>query len=97
MPDFTDLSAFAAIPRVGSLRLSPDGTWLAATVQATAGEPSRYVTSIWRIEVSGAAGAATGPARLTRSAEGEGGAAFLPDGSLLFTSGRPAPPPAGRR
>jgi dipeptidyl aminopeptidase/acylaminoacyl peptidase len=91
LPDLTDLSAFAAIPRVTSLRLSPDGTWLAATVQATAGEPARYVTSIWRIEVSGAGA----PARLTRSAEGEGGPAFLPDGSLLFTSRRPAPPAPG--
>ena len=29
--------------------------------------------------------------RLTRSAKGEGGAAYLPDGSLLFTSARPDP------
>ena len=29
--------------------------------------------------------------RLTRSAKGEGGAAFLPDGSLLFISARPDP------
>ncbi|HEY8199456.1 MAG TPA: alpha/beta fold hydrolase, partial [Candidatus Limnocylindrales bacterium] len=45
------------------------------------------------------------PRRLTRSAAGESGAAFLPDGSLLFTSARPDPdakpdeakdkPPAG--
>jgi dipeptidyl aminopeptidase/acylaminoacyl peptidase len=91
LPDFTDPSAFASIPRLGALRLSPDGTWLAATVQATAGEPPRYVTSIWRIPVSGAGS----PARLTRSAEGEGSPAFLPDGSLLFTSARPAPPAPG--
>ena len=31
-------------------------------------------------------------ARLTRSAEGEDNPAFLPDGSLLFLSARPAPP-----
>ena len=31
------------------------------------------------------------PARLTRSAKGETGAAFLPDGSVVFTSARPDP------
>jgi dipeptidyl aminopeptidase/acylaminoacyl peptidase len=88
---FTDLSAFAATPRVTGIRLSPDGAWLAATVQAVAGEPASYVSSIWRID---AADPGTRPARLTRSAEGESGPEFLPDGSLLFTSARPAPPAA---
>jgi dipeptidyl aminopeptidase/acylaminoacyl peptidase len=83
---FTDLSAFASLPRVTSLRLSPDGTWLAATVQTVTGEPGKYVTSIWRVEIAPEAR----PARLTRSAAGEGGPAFLPDGSLLFASRRPA-------
>jgi dipeptidyl aminopeptidase/acylaminoacyl peptidase len=83
---FTDLSAFAAVPRVTSLRLAPDGSWLAVTVQTVAGEPPKYVTSIWRIDA--APGGA--PVRLTRSAEGEGGAEFLSDGSLLFASRRPA-------
>jgi dipeptidyl aminopeptidase/acylaminoacyl peptidase len=84
--DFTDLSAFASLPRVTSLRLSPDGTWLAATVQMVTGEPGKYVTSIWRVEIAPDAA----PARLTRSAAGEGGPEFLPDGSLLFASRRPA-------
>jgi dipeptidyl aminopeptidase/acylaminoacyl peptidase len=83
---FADLAAFASLARVTSLRLSPDGTWLAATVQTTAGEPAKYVTSIWRVDTSPAGG----PARLTRSAEGEGGPEFLADGSLLFVSDRPA-------
>jgi dipeptidyl aminopeptidase/acylaminoacyl peptidase len=83
---FTDLAAFASLPRVTSLRLSPDGTWLAATVQTVAGEPGKYVTSIWRIETEPVAA----PARLTRSAAGEGGQEFLADGSLLFASRRPA-------
>jgi dipeptidyl aminopeptidase/acylaminoacyl peptidase len=89
---FTDLSAFVSQPRVTSLRLSPDGTWLAATVQTVAGEPAKYVTSIWRLETA-PEGA---PARLTRSAEGEGGPEFLADGSLLFASKRPAAPPRRR-
>jgi dipeptidyl aminopeptidase/acylaminoacyl peptidase len=88
---FTDLSAFASVPRLTGMRLSPDGTWLAATVQTAAGEPAKYVSSIWRIDT---AGADARPARLTRSAEGESGPQFLPDGSLLFTSARRAAPAA---
>ena len=75
-----------AIPRVGTLRLSPDGTWLAATVQMLSPDKKKYLTSIWRIDAQG------GPARrLTRSAAGEANPVFLPDGSLLFTSKRPDP------
>jgi dipeptidyl aminopeptidase/acylaminoacyl peptidase len=84
---FSDPSALAALPRVTSLRLAHDGTWLAATVQTVAGEPPASVTSIWRIPVAPGDGA---PARLTRSAEGEGAPEFLSDGSLLFASRRPA-------
>ena len=46
----------------------------------------KFSSSIWRI--------ATGDksaARLTRSAEGESSPEFLPDGGLLFLSGRPGP------
>ena len=83
---FHQLSDFVAIPRVGSIELSPDGTWLAATVQTLSPDKKKYQTSIWRIDPEG------GPARrLTRSAQGEGGPVFLPDGSLLFTSKRPDP------
>jgi dipeptidyl aminopeptidase/acylaminoacyl peptidase len=95
---FHDLGDYVAIPRVTGLRLSPDGTWLAAAVQTVGGEPRKYVTSIWRIPAG--QGQATGdngsPARLTRSADGEGAPEFLPDGSLLFISKRPDPGgPAG--
>src|SRR3984893_2427081 len=75
-----------AIPRVGALRLAPDGTGLAAAVQTLSADGKKYLTSIWRIDTQG------GPSRrLTRSAEGEGNPRFLPDGSLLFTSRRPDP------
>ena len=83
---FHDLSDYVGIPRVTGLRLSPDGGWLAASVQTLSGDRKKYVTSIWRIDARGGA-----PRRLTRSAEGEGSPRFLPDGSLLFTSKRPAP------
>jgi dipeptidyl aminopeptidase/acylaminoacyl peptidase len=83
---FHDLSDFVAIPRAGALRLSPDGTWLAAAIQALSPDRKKYLTSIWRIDVQGGP-----PRRLTRSGQGEGNPRFLPDGSLLFTSKRPGP------
>src|SRR5690242_18795019 len=83
---FSDLSDFVALPRVGALRLAPDGSWLAAAVQTLSPDRKKYLTSIWRIDAQG--GRAR---RLTRSAEGEGSPRFLPDGSLLFTSKRPDP------
>jgi dipeptidyl aminopeptidase/acylaminoacyl peptidase len=86
---FRNLSNYVAIPRVTALRLSPDGSWLAAAVQTIGGEPNKYLTSIWRIA---ALTPQDRPVRLTRSAEGEGDPEFLPDGSLLFVSKRPAPP-----
>jgi len=83
---FSELADYVAIPAVTSLRLSPDGSWLAATVQTLGPEPSKFGTSIWRID-AGAAPAS----RLTRSAEGESAPEFLADGSLLFVSKRPEP------
>jgi dipeptidyl aminopeptidase/acylaminoacyl peptidase len=83
---FHDLDDYLAIPRVTGLRLSPDGTWLAATVQTLSADRKKHVTSVWRIDAGG------GKARrLTWSADGEGSPRFLPDGSLLFTSKRHDP------
>ncbi|MGH3164432.1 MAG: S9 family peptidase [Trebonia sp.] len=84
MTPFHDLSDYLALPRMAGIRLSPDGTWLAASVQTLNTDRKKYVTSIWRIDVAGGP-----PRRLTRSAEGEANPRFLPDGSLLFTSKRP--------
>ncbi len=58
MTSFHDLSDYVAIPRVTALRLSPDGSWLAAAVQTAVGEPKKYLTSIWRIPVPAARGEA---------------------------------------
>jgi dipeptidyl aminopeptidase/acylaminoacyl peptidase len=88
---FADLREFIAIPRLTSLRLSPDGRWLAAVVQALDADGKKYGNSIWRIDTTADA---VPPVRLTRSAEGEAGPEFLPDGSLLFVSKRPGPPAA---
>jgi dipeptidyl aminopeptidase/acylaminoacyl peptidase len=83
---FDDLGDFVAIPRIGALRLAPDGSWLAAAIQTLSADGKKYLTSMWRIDPQG------GQARrLTRSAEGEANPRFLPDGSLLFTSKRPDP------
>lgn len=83
---FHDIYDYLAIPRVSTLRLAPDRTWLAACVQTLTADRKEYLTSIWRID------AGEGPSRrLTRSAEGEGNPRFLPDGSMLFTSKRPDP------
>jgi dipeptidyl aminopeptidase/acylaminoacyl peptidase len=89
---FDDLDEYVSIPRVSGLRLSPDGSWLAAEVQTASGQPRKYVTSIWRIDPAGDAGQPQAePVRLTRGADGEGHPEFLPDGSLLFTSKRRVP------
>ena len=47
---FHDLSDYVAIPRVTGLRLSPDGSWLAASVQTLSKDRKKFVTSIWRID-----------------------------------------------
>ena len=90
MTRFSDLSEYTAIPAVNSLCLSPDGSWLAAVVQTEGSDSKKYRTSIWRVDTGQA------PAvRLTRSADGEAGPAFLPDGSLLFVSKRAEPAASG--
>ena len=88
MTPFHDLQDYQALPRLGGLRLAPDGSWLAVTVSALAPDGRTFKPSIWRVDT-----AAGRPAvRLTRSAEGEDSPAFLPDGSLVFLSARAAPP-----
>jgi dipeptidyl aminopeptidase/acylaminoacyl peptidase len=92
---FHNLNDYIAIPRVTSLRLSPDGTWLAASVQTLSADRKKYITSMWRIDAGGGDAGGGKARRLTRSAEGEACPRFLPDGSLLFISKRPVQEPAG--
>jgi len=83
---FHDLDAYINLPRVTGLRLAPDGTWLAASVQVPAADREKFTSSLWRIDAEG------GPARrLTWSAEGEASPRFLADGSLLLISRRADP------
>ncbi len=102
MTPFHDLHNYMALPRLTGLRLAPDGRWLAASVSALSADGRTFKTSIWRIPAGPAQARPAEPAnlamprrravRLTRSAEGEDNPAFLPDGSLVFLSARPAPP-----
>ena len=93
MPDeptpspYADLDAYLDVPRASGLALSPDGTRLVTTVATLDPERTRAVTALWEVDPTGAAPAR----RLTRSAKGEGGPLFAPDGDLLFTSRRPDP------
>ncbi len=82
-----DLDRFLALPRVSGLALAPDGRRLVASVATVAGDGKRFASALWELDPGGR----RQPRRLTRSALGEGGAAFLPDGSLLFTSTRRDP------
>ena len=88
MTPFHDLHDYMSLDRLTGLRLAPDGSWLAVTVSALAPDGRTFKPSIWRVDTGGGRPAA----RLTRSAEGEDSPAFLPDGSLVFLSSRPAPP-----
>lgn len=84
---FHDLDVYVGLPRPAGLRLSPDGSRLVTAVSTLDPQRNRYVTALWEVDPTGGRPAR----RLTRSAKGETGAAFLPDGSLLFVSARPDP------
>ncbi|MFC4063119.1 S9 family peptidase [Planomonospora corallina] len=77
---------YVGVPRVLSLRLSPDGTRLVSVVQALNPDGRSYGTALWEIPLDGRS-----PYRLTRSVKGEAGAEFTADGDVLFGSRRPDP------
>lgn len=84
---FHDLGAYVALPRVSGLTLAPDGSRLVTSVATPDADGHRYVTALWEVDPAGERPAR----RLTRSGKGESGAAFTPEGDLLFTSSRPDP------
>ena len=84
---FHDLDEYIALPRLGGLALSVDGSRLVVAMNVLDPKQTRYVTALWEVDPLGEQPAR----RLTRSAKGENGAAFLPDGSLVFISARPDP------
>jgi dipeptidyl aminopeptidase/acylaminoacyl peptidase len=81
------MARYVEIPRVGGLRLAPDGSWLAAVVQTLSEDRKKYVSSIWRLPAH--PGDSAAPRRLTWSKNGESNPRFRPDGSLLYVSKRP--------
>ncbi|HEX3646818.1 MAG TPA: S9 family peptidase, partial [Pseudonocardiaceae bacterium] len=84
---WTDLDALASLPRVGGHWLSPDGSRLVVGLATRDTSRDRYLTALWDVDPAGQRPAR----RLTRSSEGESGAAFTPSGDLLFVSKRPDP------
>jgi dipeptidyl aminopeptidase/acylaminoacyl peptidase len=78
---------FLALPRLSSLKLSPDGTRLVVAVSRPGPDGKKMKTALWQVDPAGVAPAR----RITQSAAGESVGCFLPDGSLLFTSARPDP------
>ena len=87
MTDPFDFDHFVVLPRLFGLRLSPDGRQLVVGVDTPAPDGKQLRTALWSVDPAGE----TAPRRLTRSAGGETNAAFLPDGTLVFTSARPDP------
>jgi dipeptidyl aminopeptidase/acylaminoacyl peptidase len=84
---FHRLSDFLALPRLGGLALSADGARLVVSVSTLDAEKKKWQSALWELDPAGAGQAR----RLTRSAPGESSPAWLPDGSLLFSSTRPVP------
>ncbi|MCL3860945.1 prolyl oligopeptidase family serine peptidase [Actinotalea sp. K2] len=70
---------------MSGLVLSPDGSRLVTQVATLNHDATKVHTALWEVYPTRARPAR----RLTRSAQGESGAAFTPDGDLLFTSSRP--------
>jgi dipeptidyl aminopeptidase/acylaminoacyl peptidase len=87
-PSF-DIDRFLGLPRLSDLRCSPDGGRLVVTLAQPVPDGTRLRSALWELDPAGR----RPPRRLTRSAQGEGTSAFLPDGSLLFVSPRPRPEP----
>ncbi|SIO88932.1 S9 family peptidase [Nocardiopsis sp. JB363] len=86
-----ELPEYVRLRRVNGLRLSPDGSRLVAPVGDLAPDSKSFRSALWEIDVAPQAEGGRAPRRLTRSTKGESGAEFLPDGSLLFSTGRPDP------
>ncbi|WES64209.1 S9 family peptidase [Microbacter sp. GSS18] len=81
---FASLDDCFALPRVEALALSPDGSRAVLTIATLKKDGTGYERALWAVPADGSGT----PQRLTRSAKGETGAAFTPDGDVLFVSSR---------
>ncbi|MDR2619659.1 MAG: prolyl oligopeptidase family serine peptidase [Propionibacteriaceae bacterium] len=86
---FFELDAYVKYPRISGMAVSPDGERIVVAVQTPDAKTSKYVTALWEVDPAGEVAAR----RLTRSAKGEGAAAFTAGGDLLFVSARPSVEP----
>jgi len=82
---FESLTDYIALPRVEGLALSPDGARVVLTVATLKSDETAYERALWEVRADGSGV----PRRLTRSAKGESGAAFLSNGDAVFVSARP--------
>jgi dipeptidyl aminopeptidase/acylaminoacyl peptidase len=72
-----------ALKRVSEIAASPDGKWLAVSVQRLDRDGAKYVTYLWRLPTDG------GPAvQLTRGESKDAAPCFRHDGALGFLSNR---------
>ena len=86
-PDvWTDLDAFVALPRLTGLVAGPEGRLL-VSVSTVDDDATGYRSAWWQVDPTGEQPASVH----TRSVQGEGAAAYLPDGRLLITSARSVP------
>lgn len=69
--------------RVAEVACTPDGSWLAVTVQRLDRDKSRYVSDLWKVPVDGSAAV-----QLTRGDSRDVAPCFARDGSLAFLSNR---------
>jgi dipeptidyl aminopeptidase/acylaminoacyl peptidase len=84
---FHRLADFVALPRLGGLALSPDGTRLVTSVATLDADGKKWQSALWEVDPAGQRAAR----RLTRGPAGESAPLFTPTGDLLFTSARPDP------
>jgi dipeptidyl aminopeptidase/acylaminoacyl peptidase len=84
---FHRLADFVALPRLGGLALSPDGSRLVTSVSTLDAEGKKWQSALWEVDPAGRRDAR----RLTRGAAGEAAPVFTPAGDVLFTSARPDP------
>lgn len=72
-----------ALKRVGAIAASPDGTWLAVSVERLDRDAAKYVSDLWKLPTDG------GPAvQLTRGDTKDKAPCFRHDGALGFLSNR---------
>ena len=72
-----------ALKRVGAIAASPDGTWLAVSVERLDRDGAKYVSDLWKLPTDG------GPAvQLTRGDTKDKAPCFRHDGALGFLSNR---------